>query len=431
MSDHIERILEQAYTSAATIERPAARCQALTGIAETWLLTGNKVRGFEIISEALKAADLLKHPDEKAKQLAWLSRLLKEAGQEVQAGEQFKRAYYLARAAESVPQKINALYCLASEYLDAGLTEAAKLILSELEPLVLDPASGVDTVCELINIAEIQADMHDVANSAVSLTKAVQAARSLKDFWFKAERLIEIAEIYNDIELRSEAAGLIQEACSEVERIDETSRPYFWMKLAAAYVEMDLKTQAADCLLKARDAILNSDDLNMAANDVLELAESYINLDKRSVALELLEKNQTIIGDLPEVQYRILRLLESADLYRRLEENPKTLRITEIVYQLGMTVVDSKAKLFTLGKLAILHVSLNNIEKARELVNEMSGIVTAGKTKTSGLGAIAEEMLAGGEASLAFKLAEVIREPEVKTSVFIAAAKNVMENQVR
>ena len=61
----------------------------------------------------------------------------------------------------------------------------------------------------------------------------------------------------------------------------------------------------------------------------------------------------------------------------------------------------------------------------------MSGIVTAGKTKTSGLGAIAEEMLAGGEASLAFKLAEVIREPEVKTSVFIAAAKNVMENQVR
>jgi lipopolysaccharide biosynthesis regulator YciM len=53
---------------------------------------------------------------------------LGEAGEAIRADEQFKRSYNLARASESVPQKVNALYFLASEYLDAGLMDGARAI---------------------------------------------------------------------------------------------------------------------------------------------------------------------------------------------------------------------------------------------------------------------------------------------------------------
>jgi tetratricopeptide (TPR) repeat protein len=417
-------ILENALSTAMTIDRPAARCQTLNGIAETWLSAGDKAHGLDIIAEALKTADLLKHPDEKAKHLAWAARLLKEAGDIGQANEQFKRSHNLACASESVPQKVNALYYLASEYLDAGLPAGAKAILIELEPLVINTASGVDTVCELINIAEIYADMDDDTGKAGTLIKAVHSARSLKDVWFKAERLIEIAEIYNGGGNHDEAAGLIQEALNEVERIEESNRSFFWLKLSDVYVNLNLKAQAVDCLQKAQRAILKSDDLYSASGDVLKLAEGYLNAGDRSASRDLLEKARTIIDDLSDNQDRIIRLLESAGMYIKLEKNQQALDLADIIYQLNTSVSDNKTRLYTLAELAILYVNLNNTDKAGGLVNEIIGIAAAAKTRTSGLGAIAEDLVAAGDSGLALKLAEIIREPEIKAGVLIAVAGN-------
>lgn len=422
-------MLETACKAAQTIERPAARGQALSAIAETWLSAGETSRGQTTIEEALKVADLLKHPDEKARQLAWLARLLKETGDTSKAIEQFKRAYYLARAAESVSLKVNALYNLSSEYVDAGLPAESKTVLAELELMVLDPASEVDTVCELINMAEIYIDLEEAAEAAKILTMAVQSAHALKDVWFKAERLIEIAEIDNSAGYRDEAARLVQEALSEVEHIEENSRPYFWMKLAAVCSELDLKTQSADCLLKAREAILKSADLPTAAGDVLELAENYLNLDDRITSLDLLEKAQTIIGDLPEDQDRIQCLLQSADLYRKLGQAPQAGVLTEKVYQLCTWETDHKAKLYTLGKLAILNVNLNKLPEASELVDEITRLAAESKTRTSGLGPIGEELTEAGADGLGLILGEIIREPEVKVSVLIAAAQNQIKKK--
>ncbi len=417
-------LLEKAFTIALSIERPAGRCQALCGIGETWLTHGNKALGLETIAEALKAADLLKHPDEKAKHLAWLGRLLKEAGEEAKAVEQFKRAYYLARAAESVAQKVSAFYYLASEYVDAGLIAEAKAILAELEPLAIDPRSEVDSVCELINIAEIYADIDDPDKAEAALVSAAQAARALKDPWFQAERLTELAEIANGSGHKEEAASLILEALSDMDKIEETSRSYFWLKVAAVYVDLEMKTQAAECLLKAREAILKSEDLNAAAGDVRALAEGYLNLGDLPTTLTLLEKSQTIINDLKDDQDRISRLLETAELYTRLGESVKAREAAERVYKLSAAVADNKAKLFILGKLAVLYRTFNNQEQPVKLVDEICFIVAETKAKTSGLGAIAEELVAGGESVLALKLAEIIREPEVKAGVLIAIARN-------
>jgi tetratricopeptide (TPR) repeat protein len=427
----IDDLLERAHQAAENVNLAATRCVVLTQIADSYFQQNNTLKSETVLAEALKVADLLKHPAEKSKQLAWLSRLLKQSGDATKATEQFTRAYYLARAAESVSQKISALYYLASEYLDAGMMNESKTILVELEPLVLDPASEIDTVCELINISEIYADMEDAAGTARLLSGAVRAALGLKDLWFKAERLIEIAVTYCSSGCRTQAADLIQEALAEVEKIEERSRPYFWMKLADVYIELDSKTQAADCLLKAREAILRSDDLYTAGNEVLELAESYLRLGEHSLAISLLEKGQTIIGDLPEKQDRIQLLFKSAGLSYRLSENPKTLELIEKIYQLNSATADIKAKLYVLGKLAILNTSLMKNKRAAALVDEICAIVSEAKTKTSGLGAIGEDLIAAGDPDLALRLAEIIREPEVKAGVFIAAAKTQIENQDR
>jgi len=119
-----------------------------------------------------------------------------------------------------------------------------------------------------------------------------------------------------------------------MDRIEQTSRPYFWLKVSAVYLKMNMKTQSAECLSKAREAILKSEDLISAADDVRELAEGYLNLGDRTKALDLVEKGQTIIKDLPEDIDRILRLLESAGLYFRLGEEAKALGVAEQVYRL-------------------------------------------------------------------------------------------------
>ena len=64
------------------------------------------------------------------------------------------------------------------------------------------------------------------------------------------------------------------------------------------------------------------------------------------------------------------------------------------------------------------------MEKADKLVDEINFIVAETKTRTRGLGAIAEDLVACGNSVLAFKLSEIIREPEVKSGVMIAIAKN-------
>ncbi len=163
----------------------------------------------------------------------------------------------------------------------------------------------------------------------------------------------------------------------------------------------------------------------------MELAEGYLNLGDRSAALNLMEKSQTIIGDLTEEQDRISRFLESAGLYNKLGEDFKAHDLAEKVYQLNRTVADNKAKLYILGKLAILYVDFKKNERAVTLVDEICTIVAEAKIKTSGLGAIAEDLVAVGEFALALKLAEIIRESEIKASVLIAIAKNQIENQAR
>jgi tetratricopeptide (TPR) repeat protein len=424
-------LLEKAFKTAGAIERPAAKVQAFSCVAEAWLMAGEKVQAKEMISEAIRGAEFLKHPDEKARMLAWSGRLLHEMGEKSAAQEQFKRAYYLARAAESLVQKIGALYILASEYVDSGLKEEAKVILVELEPVILDPASEIDSIYELINIAEIYIDIDDIAKAMEILGGAVKNIRTLKDRWFKAERLIEIADLYRNTTSLEESVGLIQEALQEIDLIEESGRPYFWLKLAAVYTDMDLKNQAGDCLLKAREAVMKSEDLLSASGDVLQLAKGYIDLGDRLAALDLLDRCQIIISDLPDIQDRIARWLECAEFYRHLNEDIKTLEMAEKIHQMSAGAVDNKARLFTLGKLVVLYACLDRKEMAAAQIDELIAAASEGKTKTSGLGPIARELADAGKINETLKLAEIIREPEVKAAVLIESAKYLINHQTR
>jgi len=107
-----------------------------------------------------------------------------------------------------------------------------------------------------------------------------------------------------------------------------------------------------------------------------------------------------------------------------LGEKIKAQEAAERVYQLSAAVADNKAKLFILGKLAVLYSSFKNQEQAVKLIDEICLIVVETKAKTSGLGAIAEELVACGDSILASKLAEIIREPEVKVGVLLAIAQS-------
>jgi hypothetical protein len=427
LEDLIEDLLEKAFKSSLIIESVPARSQALCRLAEASLQINNPAKSASIYAEALKTADLLKHPDQKSHQLAWLARLIKANGDLVHSAETFKRAYYLARAAETLPLQVSALYYLANEYVDAGMPDECKAILTELLPLVRDPAGEVDTVCEIINIAEIYADLDDQAALKEILFNAVDAAHNLKDLWFKAERLIEIAGLFSGSGYRDEAVALMGEALETIEKIEESGRPYFWMKLADLYIDLNMKDRASDWLLAAKQVVLNSENITSAVGEILELVEKYLKLADHPASLDLLFKAQAFIEKLADDQDRIQRLLRSIELYHILGEDPRAFNLIEKVYQLNLKTLDLKSRIYNLGRLAVLVAGLGRLDRSAIFIDEIVSISSSGKIRTAGLGSIAGEMAASDHFALAFRLVEIIREPEIKAGVLIS----VVENQIR
>jgi tetratricopeptide (TPR) repeat protein len=218
-----------------------------TEIAAAYLKFGNKPRSLEILAEAVKSADSIKKPDEKARQLAWTARLLAEAGDTAGAASQFSRARLLAGASEKPSDTIDALYRVACEYAGQNSIKCSE-VLAELHTLVAGTESEVDMASELINIAEIYYDIGQDSEAEAALGEAFRIAAGNRDPWFKTERLTEIALTYADAGHPGKADEILPLAYSSLSAIEEVSRFHFLLRIADIYLTLDRKSVAKEVL---------------------------------------------------------------------------------------------------------------------------------------------------------------------------------------
>jgi hypothetical protein len=101
LANIIGELLEYASKISTKIVMASAKTTAYTQIAPIYVEIGQRTKCLELLSLALKASELMKHPHEKASHLAWIARIHEEAGDSVKSRELFTRATLLARASET------------------------------------------------------------------------------------------------------------------------------------------------------------------------------------------------------------------------------------------------------------------------------------------------------------------------------------------
>jgi tetratricopeptide (TPR) repeat protein len=424
----IGQILEDAFQMAGRIERPTTRGVNYTAVAGAYLKIGNESRCLEILTKALKVADLFKKPDEKARQLAWIARIFQEAGEADKAREQFTRAVLLARASETAAQKIDALYHITCEYAAAGMNNEAEKASEELHTLVINPENEIDSVCELINLAEIQVDIGQADKAREILLESLNKTREIKDSWFKTERLIEIAEIYTDILQMGDASlRILIDAQAGANLIDEMNRSYFLLRIVDRYLALECRPEVSAILTGLLEIVNREELLSSKISDLIEMAWKYMEMGDRTTSINLLSKAKALNEGVEEVKDRISNLIAISELFEEMDLREQALEIANQALGLVGVLSDKKSLSFLLGNMAILFANLDNHEKASEMVSRIIQTIQETPVKTSGLGAIVSELSETGETSLALRLATIIREPEAKSEALIKVAECLAE----
>jgi tetratricopeptide (TPR) repeat protein len=427
VTDAIEQLLEYALQLAARIERASLRVIRYIEIAEIYLGMANKSRCLEILVRALQNIDSVKRPLEKAKILAWLARVCAGAGDGTRAKEQFIRATLLARAAETTSQKSEALYRIACEYAGGGLSEEADRVLSELYELTSQSEKGAEAVQGLIDIAEIYADLQQDAKATEILAEALGLTPAIEDIWFRSERLSEIAGIYAGAGFPEKALPVLEQSLLAVNRIGQANRPYFLLKIAEIYQSLGDRLKAVDILQKILD-IVDQDELAYSrSGGLIEVAGQYTQLGDSSASVGILLRARDIAAGIEDAKEKIINFIAIGLGLGAAGQAEKALDMADKSNVLCLHLVDKRARVHLLGRLALLYAGLNSKDQSAAAISGIIGLVRESRAGNSSLPVIAADLAEAGEYGLALELTQIIREPEALSSALTVIAGSLAE----
>ena len=239
------------------------------------------------------------------------------------------------------------------------------------------------------------------------------------------ERLIEIADTYSSTGNEDKAITVLNKAIPLVDKIEEYSRPYFLLRLAEVFIFLCENSQAIE-ILKTIPTILNTEETAYEkAGGLIEIAEKYLAISQNVPAVELLVQALKLSESIADAKEKIAIQIEVAGWLDEAEHLDEALKLADRVYTACQLLSDKKSSIFSLGNLVILYLYLNDVQKAGQIVDDIIRIVKETAAKTSGLGAIGEEIVTEGQPELALKLAEIIKEPEVQTRLLVSVASQM------
>jgi tetratricopeptide (TPR) repeat protein len=429
LASEIEDLLEQAILVASKIDRASVKSAAYTDIASIYQKTGRHERCLEILADALHMADSLQRPEEKAIQLAWLARIYHIAGDTAKSQELFTRAILLARATETPAQKAGALYQIVHEYLDAVLLFEAETIISELHELCVKPENGLDTVSELISLADICFIAGISGKALPYLEEALQTASTAKDNWIKAQHLSSIAELYSEMGESSRAMEVLEQAILATGSVDAVNHSYFLLRISATYALIDRKKEACNILTTAL-SIVNQDEIAFSkCSDLIKIAEIFAGLGDKIEADKLLNQIREIAGNIEDEGDRINSYIQLGRLLDALDEHQNALETANQALDLCQTLENQRTLIFLLGDISLLFIELTQPEKAAEIIGRIIGRVTNPRLKTSGLAILASDLAEANQRQLALLLTGVIQEPGAKANALISLARSLVESE--
>jgi tetratricopeptide (TPR) repeat protein len=430
MNAAVDELLEYALRLTDKIDKAYAKSFNYLEIAEVYLDYGQKPRCLEILAAGLKIIDSLKHPNEKAERLAWAGRICAQAGEISPARESLSRAVLLVRA--SIPSEvISGLNRVVCEYLDSGFKESAELVAQDYHDAIDKLENDTDKALELVNIADIYAELLQTSKAQEALSEASRIALSIKDNWFKAERLIDVAREYLEIGLKEQAVLMFADIVLAAGLAGEENQPYFLFEIVDIYIAADQILKATEILNRILEIVKRDEQPYNKLKNTLEAAEKYRQLGKIEEALNLLNQAPDDIQSVQNVEDKIGGLAGTAALLGDLEQKQKALDIAGQAFQLCGKVEDKKTRIYLLGTLVLLYVQLKDRQSAAKCLSEIFAVLTESAVKTQGLGPVVIDLASAYEFGLALQLVKVIRDPHIKSSAIANLVDNLIESDFK
>jgi tetratricopeptide (TPR) repeat protein len=286
--------------------------------------------------------------------------------------------------------------------------------------------AGAEKAHQLTVLADLYTEFEQTARAEGLLSESAAMARGIPDNWFKAERLVEIAQSYSELPDKERSLAILEEALLVTDRIDLANRSYFLFNIVDILLSLENKARALD-LLNGLLAIINQDQSTFSrAGALIEIAERYRDAGREKRAVVLLSYARETADKAESENDMISAYARIADLLAQLGEYQAALDLAEKAFYLCGNLKNERTHIYLLGDLALVYLDLKATEQTARCVSRILELVEASDVRTLGLGEVAGQMAEAGEIVLALKLARVIREAEVKARALCDIASSLV-----
>lgn len=414
----LNQLLSAALSLVRAAESGEGKAIDLTDIAVTYLKSGQTDKCVKVLEEAIGIESHLED-GYKSSRLAWIAGVYYQTSDVERSECVFREAIDLARSRETPTKKCTSLYRVAREYVESGQNEKAATILLEMTQVVVGFESPDDRVDRLVDIA----DNYNALNLAEMATGLLEQARSeaMNMIPTKAndlrwsDRLVNVAEVYISMGRQKEATELLETAAVVIGKKDcAICRWYAWMRIAEVY-ECAKQTQAAaNILCKAVDTA--DKEGGMLRSDWLaQVACKYVEYGNLEVALEILWPVMGNVRDEVDSQDKVSVLIQIARAFAKAGVADGALGATEEALKVCESLEDMNFATMKLGEIACLFIRLTQRSRAEAVVSEIEIKNASLKGDDHCLDSVACEFAEINEFALALRILLLARNSQAKS----------------
>lgn len=422
MNTLINELLTAALKWSERIPRSSARVTALAQIAKAFLANQEKGKCLQTLAQALRTVEAIKMPSDKAGQLSWIARVFAEAGEKETARKEFERATLLARAA-GTPAARDALLDIAFDYQDVGWKQEAERVLGELEKML--PETAGDRTFLLLSLAGIYLEMESREKAFRLLKMARAEAAEIEDDWFRIERMLDVAENLTEAGETSMGSQILGQIEAGLSKLEEVSRPYFFLKMAGVYRRRGELQKAREILVTLLDNI-REDEASIRAESLLSAAEEYLDMGDERESMRLLEKTLQELDQVENKIDRVLLQLRIARFYQTFNRLPEAVRLADRLFGVHEEIKEIRGKVYLLAGLVVVYYKAGQQEKGSEMIGMIEKIVRQANTGTAGLGEIALELVESDEFLPALRITGLILEPHIRIEALTGVCRALL-----
>jgi tetratricopeptide (TPR) repeat protein len=363
-------VLENATTTAETIDDASYRCNALTEIAKVYGHLSDPQSAQVVLKKATTTAETI---DDYSCRNA-LIEIAKAAGQLADppsAQAVLEKATAAAESIHYAPYRINALSTIAHVYCQSSDQRTAHEVLEKATTAAETIDDASDRSYALIEIGQAYGQLSDPQVVQAVLEKATTAAETIDDATHRSKVLSEIVKAAGNLSDSKSAQAVLEKATTAAETINFA--PYVrkaLIEIARVYCQLSDPQSAHEVLEKATTSAQTIDDTSSLSDALGEIVKAAGQLIDPQSAQAVLEKATTAAETIDDASYRSKVLSEIAQVYGQLSDPESAQEVLKNAINTAETIDGASERSDALSGIAQVYGQLSEPQLALAILEK-------------------------------------------------------------